>query len=74
MCNKARRFQAPVTGGASEEQLLNTRKLIEREDGSIVEGTCLLGELTDIGRKVRFFLSSSPHLNMSSQRTTTELL
>ncbi len=51
MCTNARRYQAPVVG-ASQEQLLSTRKLIEREDGTSLDGECLLGELTDVGRRV----------------------
>ncbi|KAF8908484.1 histidine phosphatase superfamily [Mucidula mucida] len=50
MCTNARRYQAPVVG-ASQEQLLSTRKLIEREDGTSLDGECLLGELTDVGRR-----------------------
>ncbi|KAG7446831.1 phosphoglycerate mutase-like protein [Guyanagaster necrorhizus] len=51
LCTKARRYQASVVTGSLEEQTLSTRKLVERSDGSSAEGECLLGELTDIGRK-----------------------
>ncbi|KAF8970225.1 histidine phosphatase superfamily [Flammula alnicola] len=69
MCTTARRFSAAVSsmlGYAPEhvshvdehdyahEETLNTRKLVERKDGTRVDGECLLGELTDLGRQSTF--------------------
>ncbi|KAI0776494.1 histidine phosphatase superfamily [Irpex lacteus] len=60
MCKTARRFRASVTSDIhqlldSEASLpseeLPVRRVVERADGSVVEGECLLGELTDIGRQ-----------------------
>ncbi|KXN89150.1 putative acid phosphatase SPBC4.06 [Leucoagaricus sp. SymC.cos] len=58
MCKTARRFQAAVAGmtdapktekGWNRAQRM--RKVVERKDGTAVDGECLLGELTDVGRQ-----------------------
>ncbi|THU90595.1 phosphoglycerate mutase-like protein [Dendrothele bispora CBS 962.96] len=56
-CKTARRLQASVSGLAqgedtdeSADDFLRARKIVEREDGHSVDGDCLLGELTDVGR------------------------
>ncbi|KAF9523260.1 phosphoglycerate mutase-like protein [Crepidotus variabilis] len=36
------------------DEVLHTRKLVERQDGTVVEGECLLGELTDLGRQTTY--------------------
>ncbi|KAF8189862.1 histidine phosphatase superfamily [Mycena galopus ATCC 62051] len=52
MCKTGRRFRSPVSGNMNDvEATLRTRRVVERKDGSATEGLCLLGELTDIGRK-----------------------
>ncbi|KAJ7234638.1 histidine phosphatase superfamily, partial [Mycena haematopus] len=54
MC-KSRHFRSPVSGNGNDvEGTLPTRRVVERKDGSSTEGLCLLGELTDIGRKSTF--------------------
>ncbi|KAF7349275.1 Acid phosphatase [Mycena sanguinolenta] len=52
MC-KTRRHFSPVSGNRNDEGM-RTRRVVERKDGSATEGLCLLGELTDIGRKSTF--------------------
>ncbi|KAJ7839577.1 histidine phosphatase superfamily [Mycena olivaceomarginata] len=55
MCKTGRQFRNPVLGNANDvEGTLRSRRVVERKDGSAVEGLCLLGELTDIGRKSTF--------------------
>ncbi|KIM85708.1 hypothetical protein PILCRDRAFT_816911 [Piloderma croceum F 1598] len=60
MCKAARNFRAAVAGltGLSEEGANGSldgsmpfTKRVERMDGTSIEGECLLGELTDVGRK-----------------------
>ncbi|KAG7091868.1 hypothetical protein E1B28_008269 [Marasmius oreades] len=52
LCKTARQMQQmPVVNKASGNDLLPMKKLVERTDGSTVEAECLLGELTDLGRK-----------------------
>ncbi|KAJ7599258.1 histidine phosphatase superfamily [Mycena floridula] len=56
LCNAARDFKTLVAGSGqpgseAETQLLSTRRLVERADGTAIPGQCLLGELTDLGRK-----------------------
>ncbi|KAH8101820.1 phosphoglycerate mutase-like protein [Cristinia sonorae] len=59
LCKTARHFKAAVAssinvGGRSvtgDDETLNIRKVVERADGSVADGECLLGELTDIGRQ-----------------------
>lgn len=53
LCNKAREYVASVVGPGQQEEKLKSRKLLERADGTVADGTCLLGELTDVGRQVR---------------------
>ncbi|KDR72600.1 hypothetical protein GALMADRAFT_252751 [Galerina marginata CBS 339.88] len=54
MCKTARRFKAAVSGVLGIEETLPTRKVVERQDGTMREGECLLGELTDLGRQSTF--------------------
>ncbi|KAJ7151139.1 histidine phosphatase superfamily [Mycena filopes] len=55
MCKTARQFRTPVLGNANDlEGILRTRRVVERKDGTAMEGLCLLGELTDVGRKSTF--------------------
>ncbi|EJD54828.1 phosphoglycerate mutase-like protein [Auricularia subglabra TFB-10046 SS5] len=65
MCKTARAFKASVHDStdaqtvfkslaAAEhpgEKILPVKRLVERNDGTVVEGECMLGELTDIGRR-----------------------
>ncbi|KAH8830007.1 histidine phosphatase superfamily [Flagelloscypha sp. PMI_526] len=58
MCRTARQFKAAVVGSVpspsqnlEDSNFLLTQKVVERPDGSNVEGECLLGELTDVGRQ-----------------------
>ncbi|KAF5351267.1 hypothetical protein D9756_008388 [Leucocoprinus leucothites] len=58
MCKTARRFQAAVaeiTNMPGTQKGWNgvhqVRKVVERQDGTAVDGECLLGELTDVGRQ-----------------------
>ncbi|KAH9477792.1 putative acid phosphatase SPBC4.06 [Psilocybe cubensis] len=66
MCKTARRFRAAVSSALGPspnqaphlsvrndelEETLQTQKVVERKDGTLVEGECLLGELTDLGRQ-----------------------
>ncbi|KAJ3555289.1 hypothetical protein NP233_g12246 [Leucocoprinus birnbaumii] len=58
MCKTARRFQAAVaemTDMPGTQKGWNgvhqVRRVVERQDGSAVDGECLLGELTDVGRQ-----------------------
>ncbi|KAJ4468793.1 histidine phosphatase superfamily [Lentinula aciculospora] len=62
MCKTARRFQASVyvpgiVGVMDEFQ--QSRKVVERADGTHYEGQCLLGELTDLGRKSTYSFGTS---------------
>ncbi|KAJ3551009.1 hypothetical protein NM688_g4955 [Phlebia brevispora] len=56
LCHTARRFSAAVasnaTYGSNEE--LPLRRVVEREDGSLSPGECMLGELTDVGRQTTY--------------------
>ncbi|KAJ7889718.1 histidine phosphatase superfamily [Mycena leptocephala] len=55
MCKTGRQFRNPVLGDANDlDGTLRTRRVVERKDGSVTEGLCLLGELTDIGRQSTF--------------------
>ncbi|KAL4254370.1 Histidine phosphatase superfamily protein [Abortiporus biennis] len=67
MCKTARRFRAAVSSTLSpldrpdpeeahynSEEQLPIRKVVERPDGSVIEGECLLGELTDLGRQTTY--------------------
>ncbi|KAF8801095.1 phosphoglycerate mutase-like protein [Phlegmacium glaucopus] len=63
MCRTARRFRTTLSdmlGVPSEkipkelDQTQYIGKLVERIDGTTVEGDCLLGELTDLGRQSTF--------------------
>ncbi|RXW20608.1 hypothetical protein EST38_g5244 [Candolleomyces aberdarensis] len=56
MCKTAHRFNSAVSSLLSNRQPefedpLPARKIVERKDGKAVEGECLLGELTDLGRQ-----------------------
>jgi len=63
MCKMASRFRASVArfrfegegeetkSGGAESDLMPMSKVVERIDGSAVEGECLLGELTDLGKE-----------------------
>ncbi|GBE87416.1 Probable acid phosphatase [Sparassis crispa] len=65
-CNAAHQFRAAVASGSNQtpelprvagqeggetDETLQTRRVVERGDGTVVMGECLLGELTDIGRQ-----------------------
>ncbi|KAI0073642.1 phosphoglycerate mutase-like protein [Panus rudis PR-1116 ss-1] len=54
MCKTARHFKAAIASTENQEDLLPVRKVVERADGNVVEGECLLGELTDLGRQTTF--------------------
>ncbi|KAJ7145337.1 histidine phosphatase superfamily [Mycena crocata] len=54
MCKTGRQFRNPVSGDSEDLGLLRTRRVVERKDGAAMEGLCLLGELSDIGRKSTF--------------------
>ncbi|KAJ3543988.1 hypothetical protein NMY22_g2946 [Coprinellus aureogranulatus] len=61
MCRIARRFKAVLPGLVQDrgdlpvhEEVLHARKVVERKDGTVVEGECLLGELTDLGRHTTY--------------------
>ncbi|KAI0340408.1 phosphoglycerate mutase-like protein [Trametopsis cervina] len=57
LCKTARRFRAAVTSNihtSSDAGILEdvpVRRVVEGADGGVMEGECLLGELTDIGRQ-----------------------
>ncbi|PSR78600.1 hypothetical protein PHLCEN_2v7347 [Hermanssonia centrifuga] len=53
LCRTARRFRAAVASNlsADNDETLPVKKVVEKVDGNIAEGECLLGELTDIGRQ-----------------------
>jgi hypothetical protein len=38
MCKSARRFHAAVQGGLGDKPEFYTQKIVERKDGSVVEG------------------------------------
>ncbi|ESK96267.1 acid phosphatase [Moniliophthora roreri MCA 2997] len=60
MCKTARRMQASVYGlPESGDEFLQSRKIVERKDGTSMEGQCLLGELTDLGRKSTYDYGTS---------------
>ncbi|RDB30261.1 putative acid phosphatase SPBC4.06 [Hypsizygus marmoreus] len=62
MCKTARQFHTAVSGLTAEGEqdgFLRTRKVVERADGTVAEGECLLGELTDVGRQSTFNLGRS---------------
>ncbi|KAE9396149.1 phosphoglycerate mutase-like protein, partial [Gymnopus androsaceus JB14] len=59
MCKTARRFQAAVGGGLVAEEFQQSRRIVERADGTHHEGQCLLGELTDLGKKSTYSYGSS---------------
>ncbi|KIK02827.1 hypothetical protein K443DRAFT_677290, partial [Laccaria amethystina LaAM-08-1] len=58
MFKTVRRFKAAVTGFVNANsdmgEVLQTRMVVERRDGRVADGECLLGELTDIGRQFTF--------------------
>ncbi|KAK7046664.1 acid phosphatase [Favolaschia claudopus] len=55
MCKTGRQYRNPVTGDAPGlPGSLRSRRVVERKDGTWTEGLCLLGELTDVGRKSTF--------------------
>ncbi|KAF8999109.1 phosphoglycerate mutase-like protein [Cyathus striatus] len=59
MCKTARRFIAAVPTSLSPtesdlDDILQHRTLVERPDGTVTSGECLLGELTDLGRQSTF--------------------
>lgn len=52
MCNTAKSFHETVAGhGPTTDDGLWYRKVVENRYGKTAEGLCLLGELTDIGKK-----------------------
>ncbi|KAK7043031.1 hypothetical protein VNI00_008769 [Paramarasmius palmivorus] len=60
MCKTARRMQASVHGMPEiGDQFLESRKIVERKDGTSMPGECLLGELTDLGRKSTYDYGTS---------------
>jgi len=66
LCKAARRFKAAVnntvkneSGTQNVDSLLPVMKVVERPDGSIKEGECLLGELTDVGRQTTYQLGQA---------------
>jgi len=50
LCNEARAFKAAVAVPSGRDAL-QVKRVVEREDGSIHDGECLLGDLTDVGRQ-----------------------
>ncbi|KAF5390113.1 hypothetical protein D9757_003824 [Collybiopsis confluens] len=55
MCKTARRLQASVNGSGIDgilDEFQQARRIVERADGTHREGECMLGELTDLGRKL----------------------
>ncbi|KDQ22366.1 hypothetical protein PLEOSDRAFT_1079741 [Pleurotus ostreatus PC15] len=56
LCTAARQFRAELNtnNGALDGDPLPLKRLVERKDGTSAEGECLLGELTDVGRKSTF--------------------
>ncbi|KAJ7627574.1 histidine phosphatase superfamily [Mycena polygramma] len=55
MCKTGRQFRNPDLGNSNDlDGNLRTRRVVERKDGTAVEGLCFLGELTDIGRQSTF--------------------
>ncbi|TEB31839.1 phosphoglycerate mutase-like protein [Coprinellus micaceus] len=60
MCRRARRFRSALSGilekpgAANHDEIVHARKIVERKDGNTVDGECLLGELTDLGRHTTF--------------------
>ncbi|PAV20442.1 phosphoglycerate mutase [Pyrrhoderma noxium] len=64
LCRTARQFRASVAtfGDAVQDSLrssdgiefLPVKRVVEREDGNTMEGECLLGELTDMGRQTTY--------------------
>ncbi|TFK41610.1 histidine phosphatase superfamily [Crucibulum laeve] len=65
MCKTARRFRSTVTSMAGLstdgviDEILYHKKMVERPDGTVTEGECLLGELTDLGRQTTFNFGDS---------------
>ncbi|KAH9939851.1 phosphoglycerate mutase-like protein [Amylocystis lapponica] len=70
-CNTARAFRAAVAStnrssrgahlsagqhGEGAEDVLPARRVVERADGTVELGQCLLGELTDVGRQSTYDL------------------
>ncbi|KAJ7275028.1 histidine phosphatase superfamily [Mycena rebaudengoi] len=55
MCKTGRQLRRPVSGNAAKPgETIPTRRVVEKRDGVAMEGLCLLGELTDIGRQSTF--------------------
>ncbi|KIY70843.1 phosphoglycerate mutase-like protein [Cylindrobasidium torrendii FP15055 ss-10] len=59
LCNRAREYVASVVGPGQQDEKLKSRKLLERADGTVADGTCLLGELTDVGRQSTYNYGAS---------------
>ncbi|KAJ3866489.1 histidine phosphatase superfamily [Lentinula novae-zelandiae] len=62
MCKTARRFQASVNApgiGSGMDEFQQSRRIVERADGTHNESQCLLGELTDLGRKSTYSFGTS---------------
>ncbi|KAI0064916.1 phosphoglycerate mutase-like protein [Artomyces pyxidatus] len=50
MCKEARRFRAAVADTLPTSSELYVKRISERPNGTAIDGECLLGELTDLGR------------------------
>ncbi|KAJ3885101.1 histidine phosphatase superfamily [Lentinula edodes] len=62
MCKTARRFQSSVNApgiGSGMDEFQQSRRIVERADGTHNESQCLLGELTDLGRKSTYSFGTS---------------
>ncbi|KAH7869116.1 histidine phosphatase superfamily [Lentinula edodes] len=62
MCKTTRRFQASVNApgiGNGMDEFQQSRRVVERADGTHNESQCLLGELTDLGRKSTYNFGTS---------------
>ncbi|KIY47319.1 phosphoglycerate mutase-like protein [Fistulina hepatica ATCC 64428] len=51
LCQTARHLRAALRNSAGPDTFMQTRRVLERRDGSPSEGECFLGELTDVGRQ-----------------------
>ncbi|KAF9788558.1 phosphoglycerate mutase-like protein [Thelephora terrestris] len=58
LCKEGRKFGAAVSSHTGSN-ILGVERVVENEDGSLEPGECLLGELTDLGRKSTYNLGAA---------------
>ncbi|KAF9517796.1 hypothetical protein BS47DRAFT_1371232 [Hydnum rufescens UP504] len=60
-CRVARQFNAAVLGHGHARETQELLRVTERKDGTSVDGECMLGELTDLGRQSTLGIGTALH-------------